>query len=98
MYQTFKEQLYDHLNKTITIYTVGNHNRAMPYTGTLSTIHEDYITLILTTGLIRQPRDLRRHSIDFNRQFNNCTPYLIRPGSVAEIPIDKIASIVHYTF
>lgn len=91
----FNERLHNFLYKTVTVHTVGSNEHALDFTGTLAAIHEDYITLILTLGTVQKPDDPPRNMINFNRTFNN-RPVLCKPGSIADIPISKIAAIVHY--
>ncbi|QUI23146.1 hypothetical protein HZI73_12985 [Vallitalea pronyensis] len=91
----FAERLHKYLYKTVTVHTVGSNEHALDFTGTLASIHEDYITIILTLGTVKKPEETPRNVINFNRTFHS-RPVLCQPGSIADIPISKIAAIVHY--
>ncbi|MCT4542900.1 MAG: hypothetical protein N4A63_05120 [Vallitalea sp.] len=96
IYSNFFEQLNSFLYKTVTIQTVGSNDNYIDLTGTLVAIHEDYITLILTLGIVKKTEESSKNMINFNRTFNNTPPCLHQPGSIADIPISKIAAIIHY--
>jgi hypothetical protein len=92
----FSDNLKKFLYKTVTIHTVGCNDNSVDFTGTLAAIHEDYVTLILTLGVIKKHDESPKNMINFNRTFNNSPPCLYKPGSIADIPISKIAAVIHY--
>lgn len=92
----FADRLKTYLYKTVTVHTVGSNDNIVDFTGTLAAIHEDYITLILTLGIVKKHDESPKNMINFNRTFNNTPPCLYQPGSIADIPISKISAIVHY--
>lgn len=92
----FSDNLKNYLYKTVTIHTVGCNDDSVDFTGTLATIHEDYVTLILSLGVVKKYDESPKNMINFNRAYNNSPPSLYKSGSIADIPISKIAAIIHY--
>lgn len=102
--KAFKKNLLQHLYKTITVYTV-SYNDDINFTGTLASVHDDIIILVISLGVVETNLPQPKSKINFNRYYNNTyssynaaynTPRLIKPGSIAEIPISKIAAVIYY--
>lgn len=94
--ENFVAHIKTYLYKTVTVHTVGSNDNIVDFTGTLAAIHEDYITIILSVGIVKKNDESPKNMINFNRTFNSTPPCLYQPGSIADIPLSKISAIVHY--
>lgn len=80
------------LYKSITVYISTYSDKSICFSGVLSKVSKDCITLILS---ITSKRYYRKPFINFNRSFHP-SKFVIIPGQNAIIPIDKIDAIVIY--
>ncbi len=83
------------LYKTVSIYVTNYSNNNLIYCGTILNVTNTYISLVIDVGKREKFHKQKKPFINFNKQFNYSS-IIIHPGSIVEIPIDKIEAIVHY--
>lgn len=83
------------LYKSVTIYISTFSNKSVWFTGVLSSVSNNCITIVLTIGKTKYRYNTSKTFINFNRYFEP-SRILITPGQNVIIPIDKIDAIVFY--
>jgi hypothetical protein len=83
------------LYKSVTVYISTFSIKSIWFTGVLSNVSNNCITIILTIGTTNYRNKPKKTYINFNRHFQP-SDILINPGQNVIIPIDKIDAIVYY--
>lgn len=83
------------LYKTVSIYVTNYSNNNLIYSGTIFNVSDTCISLIINAGKTDNFKKQKKPFINFNKQFS-FSGIVIHPGSIVEIPINKIEAIVYY--